>query len=147
MANQLYIVNVEGIIHKDGLWLLVKRSEKENHAAGKWSMVGGKVEDFLNEYNFLQTTLKREIMEEVHIEVEDEMPYIMSSSFVTDTGKNVVDIIFLCRYKSGEVTITNFNELSEAKWMSADEIEKADHIAEFNKVYIRKAVKLLEDFR
>ena len=29
------------------------------------------------------------------------MQYIKSSSFIADTGEIVIDIVFLCKYKSG----------------------------------------------
>lgn len=31
MSNILYIVNVEAAIYKDDKWLIIKRSEKEEH--------------------------------------------------------------------------------------------------------------------
>ena len=37
----LFIVNVEGAIYKDEKWLLIRRSEKEEHAGGALSLVGG----------------------------------------------------------------------------------------------------------
>ena len=40
----VFIVNVEGAIHRDGKWLLILRSEKEEHAGGTLSLVGGKCE-------------------------------------------------------------------------------------------------------
>ena len=39
----LFIVNVEGAIYKDEKWLLIRRSEMEEHAGGTLSLVGGKV--------------------------------------------------------------------------------------------------------
>ena len=40
----MFIVNVEGAIYKNDQWLLIRRSEKEEHAGGLLSLVGGKVE-------------------------------------------------------------------------------------------------------
>ncbi len=40
----MFIVNVEGAINKDGKWLMIRRSMKEEHAGGELSLVGGKVE-------------------------------------------------------------------------------------------------------
>lgn len=39
----MFIVKVEEAIYKDDKWLLIRRSEKEEHAGGL-SLVGGKVE-------------------------------------------------------------------------------------------------------
>jgi 8-oxo-dGTP diphosphatase len=30
----MFVVNVEGAIHRNGKWLLIRRSEKEEHAGG-----------------------------------------------------------------------------------------------------------------
>lgn len=38
----MFIVNVEGAIRKDGKWIIIERSYKEEHAAGSLSLVGGK---------------------------------------------------------------------------------------------------------
>ena len=43
-VNKMFIVNVEGAVYKNGKWLLIERSLKEEHAGGTLSLVGGKVE-------------------------------------------------------------------------------------------------------
>ncbi|HSU80384.1 MAG TPA: NUDIX domain-containing protein, partial [Candidatus Angelobacter sp.] len=65
----MFVVNVEGAIHLDGKWLLILRSEKEEHAGGGLSLVGGKCEIEGNSSDILERTLHREIFEEVGIEV------------------------------------------------------------------------------
>ena len=81
----MFIVNVEGAIYKNGKWLLIERSLKEEHAGGTLSLVGGKVEKEGDSSDILERTLEREIFEEVGIKVKD-LEYVNSSSFVTDTG-------------------------------------------------------------
>lgn len=45
MGLNLFIVNVEATIFNEGnKWLVIKRSEKEEHAPGELSLVGGKVD-------------------------------------------------------------------------------------------------------
>lgn len=66
----MFIVNVEGAIYKDNKWLIGKRSEKEDHAANTLSLIGGKVEQEGNTDTILETTLRREITEEVGISVK-----------------------------------------------------------------------------
>ncbi len=53
MNSVLYIINVEAAIYKNDKWLIIKRSEKEKHAAGLLSMVGGKVETKIAENSVL----------------------------------------------------------------------------------------------
>lgn len=41
----MFIVNMEGAVYKDDKWHVIKRSEKEEHAGGLLSLVGGTVEN------------------------------------------------------------------------------------------------------
>lgn len=99
MIADKYIVNVEGAIVKDGRYLMVVRGEEE-YAPGGLNFPGGKVEGAGNIDDILEETLRREIAEEVDLEVHDEMAYVRSSAFVAE-GEPVVDVVFLCRWKSG----------------------------------------------
>jgi 8-oxo-dGTP diphosphatase len=98
----MFIVNVEGAIFRDNKWLIIERSKKEEHAGGLLSLVGGKVELEGNSSDILERTLKREINEEVDVKVKEQLKYVHSTSFVADSGENVVDIVFLCEYESGK---------------------------------------------
>ena len=40
----MFIINTGAVIFKEGRYLIIKRSEKEEHAGGLLSLVGGKVE-------------------------------------------------------------------------------------------------------
>lgn len=117
----MFVVNVEGAIHRDGKWLIITRSEKEEHAAGCLSMVGGKcdLEDVSSD--ILERTLKREIFEEVGIEVDD-ITYVNSSSFVTGKGTHVIDIVFLCQHVTGEPYAKSTEEVGEVMWMTTEDI-------------------------
>ncbi|MCM3225189.1 NUDIX hydrolase [Terribacillus saccharophilus] len=117
----MFVVNVEGAIYRDGKWLMIKRSEKEEHAAGCLSMVGGKCDLEGVSTDILERTLKREIFEEVGIEVED-LTYVNSSSFVTDKGTHVIDIVFLCQHITGEPYVKSMEEVGEVMWMTTEDI-------------------------
>ena len=131
--NHQYVVNVEAAIFKQNKWLMGKRSEKENHAPGIFSMIGGKVENALNDNNILEKTLRREILEEVGVDIYDDIHYVKSSSFIADFGSHVIDIVFLCRYKSGEPQVMEPEELSSVAWMTIDEILTDKNIPEYTK--------------
>lgn len=66
------VINVVGAIYRDNKWLMIKRSEEEEYVPGTIAMVGGKVENEGEEYNILENTLRREVMEEVGIELGEE---------------------------------------------------------------------------
>lgn len=119
MLADRYIVNVEGAIVKDGCYLMIVRGEEE-YAPGGLALPGGKVEGAGNRDDILEETLRREIAEEVGLEVHDEMDYVRSSAFVAD-GDPVVDIVFLCRYKAGTAVAADPGEVATVHWMTAGE--------------------------
>ncbi|MBN1810941.1 MAG: NUDIX domain-containing protein [Anaerolineae bacterium] len=121
MQSDWYIVNVEGAVVKDGRYLLIVRREGEEHAAGALAFPGGKVEDNEMVSGVLEETLRRELREEVDIEVDDEMMYVDSASFVAGDDP-VVDIVFLCRYRSGEPRPCDPEEVAAVQWMTLAEI-------------------------
>jgi len=66
MAGE-YVVNVEGATYRDGEYLLARRSDAEDHAAGAWSLIGRRVEGIPDGDDVLLATLAREIREEVGV--------------------------------------------------------------------------------
>lgn len=142
MRNKYFIVNVEAAIYNEDKWLIIKRSMNEEHAPGTLSLVGGKVENVVNEYGVLENTLKREILEEVGVEIYDDMKYIESKAFVASNGEIIVDIVFLCRYKSGEPRPMDKDEVEKVFWMKKEEIMKYEKSPIYLKETILNAEKI-----
>lgn len=138
----MFAVNVEGAIHRNGKWLLIRRSEKEEHAGGSLSLVGGQcdIEGFSSD--ILERTLEREIFEEVGCEVYG-LKYVNSSSFVTDSGVNVIDIVFICRHRTGEPFAKSADEVDEILWMTTEEILAHKELPDYLKVNVGLADKML----
>ncbi|MFI8687026.1 NUDIX domain-containing protein [Rossellomorea sp. NPDC077527] len=134
----MYIVNVEGAIHRNGYWLLIRRSEKEEHASGTLSLVGGKCELEGNSTNILERTLQREVFEEVGLKV-NVISYVNSSSFVTDAGVYVIDIVFLCYPDSGEPFAKSPDEVEDVHWLSTDDILSHQDLPDYLKRNIELA--------
>jgi len=143
MDNTSYIVNVEAAIYENDKWLIIKRSEEEEHAPGLLSMVGGKVEIKTPEANVLEETLKREIMEEVGIQVSNEMHYLESKSFISDKGQVIIDIVFLCKYETGEAKCKSIHEVSEIYWMSSSDILENKSAP----IWLKESIKKAENLR
>lgn len=139
MNSYHYIVNVEAAIYHNDKWLIATRSTKEAHAGGTLALIGGKVETTKIGNNVLEQTLKREILEEVGIEVADEMHYIKSSFFITQDGKPVINIVFLCKYKQGEPKVIDPEELSAVEWITLNEIISNPSIPSWTKESIENA--------
>ncbi len=136
-----FIVNVEAVISRGDKWLIIKRSEKEDHAPGALALVGGKVEvDKGNVIeDVLEKTLHREIEEEVGIEIEKDLEYVESKFFVADDNQPVVDLVFLCQYKSGEATPADPEEVADVFWKTEDEILADPNTPEYLKRSLQKA--------
>ena len=135
----MFIVNVEGAIYHNEKWLLIRRSEKEEHAGGELSLVGGQVDKEGVYSDILERTLIREIAEEVGIEVTN-LRYVNSSSFVTDAGEHVVDIVFLCDHQSGEAFAKSPDEVDEVLWMTTEQIMNHQDLP----VYLKDNIKLAD---
>lgn len=123
MSDYHHIVNVEGAIQKEGRLLMVTRSEKEDHAAGLLSFVGGKVEFETSADDPISLTLKREIMEEVGVAV-DNLRYVTSTGFTADDGETVVNLVYLCDWVSGEPRIVDPDEVGSVQWMTIEAIRQ-----------------------
>lgn len=137
----MFIVNVEAAIYRNEKWLIVQRSDKEEHAAGELALVGGKVDDEGNSTDILERTLIREVEEEVGVTVSN-LAYVNSSSFVTDSGVSVIDIVFLCSYEAGEPYAKDPEEVANIGWMSTEEIISSKDIPPYLKENIQLAERL-----
>jgi 8-oxo-dGTP diphosphatase len=116
-----YIVNVEAAIIRDGKYLLIVRGAGESHAAGLLSFVGGKMEEMQNSDDALEATLRREVLEEIGIQVKN-IRYAYNTHFLASDGDKVLDVVFLCDYESGEARIEDIEEVADILYLSAEEI-------------------------
>ena len=107
-----YVVDVEGYVTREGPYLMTVRSAAEAHAPGTLSVPGGKVEHVETEHDVLEATLRREIDEEVGIEIDAEVAYVGSNAFITDDGDPCVGIVFLCRHRAGEPVVRDPSEVA-----------------------------------
>jgi 8-oxo-dGTP pyrophosphatase MutT (NUDIX family) len=140
MLADKYIVNVEGAIFKDGQYLMIVRGEEE-YAPGGLTLPGGKVEGAGRADDVLEETLRREIAEEVGLEVHDEMAYVRSSAFVAE-GHPVVDVVFLCRYRSGTAVAADPGEVAAVRWAALPEAIAHPETAPWTRLSLELAEKI-----
>lgn len=107
------------------------------------SLVGGKVETNIAEDGVLERTLRREIMEEVGIEVSDMIHYLESKSFLLADGQVVVNVVFVCKYKSGEAQPVATDEVGEIYWMTCEEVLENGKAF----IWLKDTIKKAEDVR
>jgi 2-amino-4-hydroxy-6-hydroxymethyldihydropteridine diphosphokinase len=119
--DKRFVVNIEGAIYQAGRYLMVIRGEAEDHAAGALAFVGGTIEGGPAD-DVIEATLRREIREEVGLEVA-ELQYVCSKLFGS-LDEPVVNLVFLCRYTQGEVVIGDPGEVASVTWLSASEIRQ-----------------------
>ena len=132
-VNQyLHEVAITAIIVKDGKYLITKRALTKKRFPGKWTVPGGKMEtsDYLKLpkdtefywYNVLERTLKREVGEEVGVEIAN-VEYVTSLATVHEDGAPSLVISCLADYVSGKVKLQE-GETDDFAWVSLKEAKK-----------------------
>ncbi|MBS3076212.1 NUDIX domain-containing protein [Candidatus Pacearchaeota archaeon] len=115
-------VKVANAMIKNGdKFLVIKRKDEEIHA-GKWMFPGGVLED--NE-NF-EEALKREIKEEVGLEINQIIKEISNYKYLRPDGKITLGKSYLVNTEDFNVE-TN-GEVEDFKWVTLEEFEKLDSI-------------------
>jgi len=132
----LHEVVVTAIIVKDGKYLITRRSSKKKRFGGMWTVPGGKLEtdDYINLpkdtenywYNVLEKVLKREVEEEVGINIKN-IEYVTSLATVHDDGAPSLVISCMAEYDSGEIKLQE-EETDKFEWVTLDETKGYDLI-------------------
>jgi 8-oxo-dGTP diphosphatase len=138
-----YVVNVEAALVRDDRYLLIVRGANESHAPGMLALPGGKVEHAGDIVGILEATLRRELHEEVGVEIEDDLVYVDSTAFVADDGAQVIDVVFLCRHRAGDARPVASEEVAHVMWMTAAEV-LADPLTP---PWTRRSIEMAEQHR
>lgn len=135
MDNQyLHEVAITAIIIKDSKFLIIKRSATKRRFPNKWTVPGGKLEtkDYLDLpkdtefywYNVLEKVLRREVKEEVGLEIKN-IEYVTSLATVHADSNPSLVISCVADYQSGEISL-QLEETDEFAWVSLEESKKYD---------------------
>lgn len=138
----MFMVNTEAVIFRDGKYLIIKRSEKEEHAGGELSLVEGEVEAGEDSAGVLENTIIRKVKEDVGLSVVGKPRYIQSIKFVTDTGVHVVHISFLCEEVEGEAYAANADKVDGVYWMTPEDLYEHAKAADYLKDSVERAEAL-----
>jgi len=127
--QHLHEVVITAIIIKDGKYLITRRSPNKKRFPGMWTVPGGKMEtsDYLQLskdtehywYNVLERTLRREVKEEVGIDINN-IEYVTSLATVHDDGSPSLVISCMADYVSGDIVLQE-EELDQYAWVSLKE--------------------------
>jgi len=134
---ELHRVVATAIVHKDGKYLITKRSPEKKVWPDKWTVPGGglEVSDYINTpstvptekiwYYALENTLRREVEEEVGVEM-GKIDYLLDLCFIRPDDIPVITLSFYAPWKSGEIKLNH--ESVDYAWVSAKEAENYDLI-------------------
>ncbi len=111
------LVGVKAVIVNEGKALIIKRSKIAHFSGGTWETVGGKVE-FGED---LETALKREVMEEVGLEIKIEH-ILYAATFKTDPFRQMVIITYLCKSENKDVKLSSEHE--DYLWAGPKELKQ-----------------------
>ncbi len=134
--NLMHYVVVTGIlVNKEGKFLIAKRAEWEKAFPRKWTVPGGKFEvlDYVlrekdtpsHWYNVFEDLLKREVKEEVGLEIED-IGYVTSMVYIRPDKIPCLIVSLYAKAKESEVRLCN--ALTEYKWVSLEEAKNYELI-------------------
>jgi ADP-ribose pyrophosphatase YjhB (NUDIX family) len=106
-------VTTFAFIEDDGRYLALRRAHEP--LVGTWDMPGG----FVEAGEYPDDAIRREILEETGLEVDDLEVFGAWTGQYGDGGKWTVDIAYRCRKVAGEFAMSA--EKSEAIWVPLDE--------------------------
>ncbi len=132
---ELYRVTVTAIIIRDGKFLITRRSRNKKAWPGLWTVPGGGMElnDYINTpktnsdcwYYAVENTLKREVKEEVGLEI-GRAKYLLDIAFIRPDSIPAITLSFWCHWKSGEVRLND--ESIDCKWVTLEEAKNYELI-------------------
>ncbi len=136
--KELHRITTTAIIYKpDFTYLITKRSLSKKVFPGKWTVPGGglSVDDYINTkpstkganqwYGALEKSLRREIKEEVGLEVE-KPNFLVDLTFIRPDGIPVICFSYYAKYLSGEVVLDE--DSTEFAWVTLEQARKYDLI-------------------
>ncbi len=135
--KDLHRVASTAIIHKDGKYLITRRSLDKKSSPGKWTVPGGGLEtdDYIHTptstadgkqwYGAVETSLRREIAEEVGLRV-GPLHYLLDLTFIIPDGTPAVVLSFYAHHLSGDVVLNK--ESIDYAWVTPEEAKGYDLI-------------------
>jgi 8-oxo-dGTP diphosphatase len=128
----LHEVVITSIIVKKGKYLITRRSLNKKRFPGMWTVPGGHLEisDYINLpkdtkyywYNVLEQVLKREVKEEVGIEIKNA-EYVTSLATIHPDGNPSLVISCMAEYSKGDIKLQH-DETDKFEWVTLKEAKK-----------------------
>ncbi len=135
--NLMHYVVVTGILVRDGKYLIAKRAEWEKAFPGRWTVPGGKLEvlDYVlrekdtkdHWYNVFEELVKREVMEEVGLEIKN-INYVTSLVYIRSDKIPTIIVSLWAEPVDSNQEVRLCNALTEYKWVDLEEAKNYDLI-------------------
>ena len=116
-------------------YLITQRSFEKKAFPGKWTVPGGGLEtdDYINTkkttkdhwYFAIENSLRREIKEEVNLEVS-KVSYLLDIAFIIPDGTPAIILSFYCPYKSGKIKYDK--DTIDHAWVTCKQAKEYDLI-------------------
>jgi 8-oxo-dGTP pyrophosphatase MutT (NUDIX family) len=140
-TSELHRIVITAIVYRESEsgfeYLITKRSSSKKAFPNKWTVPGGGLEpeDYTDLpktigdawYFVLEKALRREVLEEVNVEIE-KPNYLLDLVFIRPDNIPVLTLSYYAKYKSGKVKLEE-EEATEFKWISANEVRDFDFIS------------------
>lgn len=124
-------VGVKALLkNREGKYLLVRRSsEKYPEVGAKWDIVGGRIDPG----SPLLENLKREIKEEVNLDLLEEPTLVTAQDILRAPGKHVVRLTYVGTIE-GESNLDD--DHTEFRWVTLEELQNIDELDIYLKEFL-----------
>ena len=139
-----FIVNVEIIVVRNDRVLMIVRSDDEDFGGGWLTFPGGKLDWDGPCADALEQTARRELVEEVGIDLVPPVVYVEGHTFAAN-GTPVLDIVMLTRAGEGEPAAQDPTEVAGVEWRTVDEIMQDPRAQPWTRASLERAVGKLPD--
>lgn len=136
--KELHRITTTTLVYKPGrIYLITKRALHKKLMPGKWTIPGGglSVDDYINEpsstkmgkqwYGALEKSLRREIKEEVNLEI-GKPEFLVDLTFIRPDAIPVICFSYFAPYVSGEVALDE--DATEFAWVTLEQAKEYDLI-------------------
>jgi 8-oxo-dGTP diphosphatase len=137
-----FIVNVEIVVVRDDRFLMIVRSGDEDFGGGWLTFPGGKLDWDGPCADALEATARRELVEEVGIDLVPPIIYVEAHTFNVD-ALQVLDVVFLARAGEGTHVAQDPAEVAAVQWRMFGEIMRDPRVQPWTRSSLERAVKKL----
>jgi 8-oxo-dGTP diphosphatase len=124
--------------------LVAKRADTKSFLPGKYELLGGHVEFG----ETLPDCLKRELKEELHVDIVVEMPFHSFTNVYDKKTKHYIEVDYFAHLKNPNQKIRlNKEDHSSYKWISDSEVYKYFDRDDAEAKAIKEGFRILKKFR